>query len=131
MVDDTIRQALGHSQLIDMTTTGARTGLARRIEIVLHAIDGRLFISGMPRADRKRAWIANLEHDPHLTIDLKGPVRAALPATARVITDEAERRVILADVARAWRRTDVETMVAHSPLVEVTVQGNAGAPTPR
>ena len=42
---------------------------------------------------RKRAWIANLEADPHLTVHLKGPVAVAdLPATARVVVDETERR---------------------------------------
>jgi hypothetical protein len=56
---------------------------------------------------------------------LKGGVTADLPATARVITDEAERRAILTHVARAWKRTDLETMVAHSPLIEVTIQGGA------
>jgi hypothetical protein len=40
-----------------------------------------------------------------------------------VITDEKERRAILEHVARAWRRTDLDVMVAHSPLVEVTIDG--------
>jgi len=122
-MDDSIRRALAESGVIDITTTGRRSGEPRRIEIVYHAIDGRIYISGMPRADRKRSWLANLEADPHFTFHLKGAVSADLPATARVITDAKERRAVLAHVARAWRRTDLDEMVAHSPLVEVTIDG--------
>lgn len=46
-------------------------------------------------------------------------MRADLPASARVVSDEDERRAILSHVARAWRRNDVETMVRYSPLIEV------------
>ena len=122
-MDDSTNDALGRSQLIDMTTTGRRTGQPRRIEIALHAIDGRLYISGMPRADRKRAWILNLERDPRLTIRLKQTTNAEVPAVARVIEDPVERRRILEAVAARWGRTDVDVMVAHSPLIELTVAG--------
>jgi deazaflavin-dependent oxidoreductase (nitroreductase family) len=121
-VDDTIRAALDHGQLIEMTTTGRRTGLARRIEIALHSFGHHLYISGLP-SRRKRAWIANLEADPGLTIHLKSRVHADLEATARIITDEVERRRILALVARVWRRSDIDVMVDWSPLIEVTVAG--------
>jgi len=120
-MDDPIRAALSRGGTIDITTTGRRTGNPRRIEIVFHRIDGRMWISGMP-SSRKRAWLANLESDPHLIVHLKGPLAVAdLPATARVVTDETERRQILERVAQAWRRTDVDRMVAQSPLIEVTV----------
>jgi deazaflavin-dependent oxidoreductase (nitroreductase family) len=122
-MDDSIRRTIAESGVIDITTKGRRSGEPRRIEIVYHAIDGRIYISGMPRADRKRSWLANLEADPHFTFHLKGAVKAEMPATARVITDEKERRAILEHVARAWRRTDLDVMVAHSPLVEVTIDG--------
>lgn len=122
-MDDDVRQALAAGGVIDITTTGRRSGAWRRIEIVLHAIGGRLYISGMPVAGRKRAWLANLEADPHLTVHLKRGVVADLPAIARVIDDEAERRAILPAVARAWGRTDLEAMVAHSPLIELSIEG--------
>ena len=47
-MNDNTRTALHQSQVIDLTTTGRRTGQPRRIEIFLHADDGRLFITGMP-----------------------------------------------------------------------------------
>jgi deazaflavin-dependent oxidoreductase (nitroreductase family) len=126
-MDEVIRSALAHSGVIDITTTGRKTGRPRRIEIVYHVIDGRIYISGIPRADRKRAWLWNLEANPEFTVHMKRGLTGDLPATARVITDEAERRAVLEHVARKWNR-DVEEMVAHSPLVEVTIEGMDATP---
>ena len=121
-MDEAIRRALSRVHTIDITTTGRRTGLRRRIELVFHNFDGRLFLSGVP-SHRKRSWIANLEADPHLTFHLKGPGASAdLPATARVITDESERRAVLPLVAAAWGRRDLEAMVANSPLAEISLE---------
>jgi deazaflavin-dependent oxidoreductase (nitroreductase family) len=119
-----VRRALSHGHTIDITTTGRVTGQPRRIEIVFHVFDGRIYISGMPNAHRKRAWLLNLEADPRLTFHLKRPVQADLPATARVITDPAERRTILEKIARVWRQ-DPEVMAAYSPLIEVSCDGYA------
>ena len=74
----------------------------------------------MPRADRTRAWLLNLEADPHFTFHLKGSTKADLAATARIITDEAERRAVFAEVVKVWTGQDIETMTAYSPLIEVT-----------
>ena len=126
-MDPTVRAALDRGGVIDITTTGRRSGEPRRIEIVVHNVDGRIVISGMPRRDRTRAWIRNLEADPRLTVHLKQGLSADLPATARIVTDEEERRALLVHVARNWNRTDVEEMVAWSPLIEVTIPGYAAA----
>lgn len=121
-MDAVIRQALQHGQIIDITTTGRTSGEPRRIEIVYHVFDGRIYISGMPDPRRVRAWIRNLEADPRLTFHLKkGPV-ADLPATARIIADPAERHEVLAKVAGVWNR-DPAPMEASSPLIEVTIDG--------
>jgi deazaflavin-dependent oxidoreductase (nitroreductase family) len=125
-VDERVRRALARGHLIDITTTGRTSGRPRRIEIVFHVIDGRIYISGMP-SSRKRAWLANLERDPNMTFHLKGAVTADLAALARPITDETERRTVLEHVARNWRRTDVERMVAQSPLVEVTFPSSSAS----
>jgi deazaflavin-dependent oxidoreductase (nitroreductase family) len=123
-LDASTRTALDHSHVIDITTTGRRTGQPRRIEIFIHNLAGRLVISGMPRRDRTRAWLRNLEADPALTLHLNGPHAVAdIPATARIVTDIAERRELLEGVARNWRRNDVDEMVAFSPLIEVSVEG--------
>ena len=126
-MDEDVRRALSHGQTVDITTTGRRTGLPRRIEIVFHNFDGRIYISGLP-SRRKRSWVANLEADPHLTFHLKGRrVIADLPATARVIGDPAERQAIMPRIAGVWRRQDVEAMIKFSPLIEVTVEADAVA----
>jgi deazaflavin-dependent oxidoreductase (nitroreductase family) len=112
--------ALTRGGIVDITTIGRRTGEPRRIEIAIHRIGDRLWISGMPSAQR-RSWIANLDADPHLTIHLKGAEPAAdIPATARIVDDPAERRQVLEHVARTWGRTDIDRMVAQSPLIEVS-----------
>jgi deazaflavin-dependent oxidoreductase (nitroreductase family) len=122
-LEPTVRAALDRGGIIDITTTGRRSGEPRRIEIVFHNVDGRIVISGMPMRDRTRAWIRNLEADPYITVHLKQGISADLAGTARIVTDEAERRGLLVHVARNWGRTDVDAMVAWSPLIEVTIPG--------
>ena len=109
-------------QVVDITTRGRKSGQDRRIEIVLHNIDGRLYISGQPRPER-RSWLRNLEADRQFTLHLKQGMAADLPATAREITDPKERRHVLEGVARHWKRTDVDAMVQQSPLIEVILSG--------
>ena len=118
---DAIRRFLARGGLIDITTTGRRSGEPRRIEIVFHAIDGRLVITGQPR-HRKRAWLLNLEADPRMTFHIKGPLTTDLAATARIISDPAERRATAEwVVTNAWHNQNVEAMTAYSPMIEVTI----------
>jgi deazaflavin-dependent oxidoreductase (nitroreductase family) len=123
-LDQPIRDALARGGVIDITTIGRKTGQPHRIEIVFHNVGGRLYVSGMPGF--KRSYMANLAADPHFTFHLKGAVRADLPATARIISDDAERREVLPHIARNWKRDDVDTMIEQSPLFEVTIDGAAG-----
>jgi deazaflavin-dependent oxidoreductase (nitroreductase family) len=118
-LDGAIERALRRGHRIDITSTGRRSGRPRRIEIVFHNFDGRLYISGLPG---RRDWYANLVADPRFTFHLKSIVRADLPATARPITDAAERRRVFERIARVWTRMDLETMIRRSPLVEVTIE---------
>jgi deazaflavin-dependent oxidoreductase (nitroreductase family) len=111
-----VAEALGHSQTIDLTTTGRRSGEPRRIEIMLHSIDGRLLISGHPGFPR--GWIANINADPAVTLHLRGPA-VDVPARARLMTDAAEREALLAPIARLWR-IPLPAMVEGAPLIEVT-----------
>ncbi len=119
-----IQDALTRGGLINITTVGRQSGEPHRIEIVFHNIGGRLYISGMP-SRRRRSWLANLASNPAFTFHLVRPVRADLPARARIIDDDAERRQVLTQVARNWKRTDVDNMVQYSPLIEVTLEDQA------
>lgn len=123
-VDESVRNALHRSQVIDLTTIGRRSGQRRRIEIFLHDKDGRLFVTGMPRADRTRDWIHNIRADPGVVVHLKKQLVADLPATAREVTDPDERRPLIEAAAGRWGRTDVEAMLHYSPLIVLSVDGD-------
>ncbi|MGI8659043.1 MAG: nitroreductase family deazaflavin-dependent oxidoreductase [Candidatus Limnocylindria bacterium] len=110
-------KVLEHGEAMDITTTGRKSGEARRIELVYHNVDDKVIISGHP--GRPRGWLANLKANPGFTFHLKRSVQADLPATARVITDRQERERVLASISRLWR-LDLDLMVASAPLVEVT-----------
>ena len=56
-MDDAVRRALENDLVIDITTTGRKTGRPRRKEIWFHNIDGHLYITGTPG---RRDWYANL-----------------------------------------------------------------------
>jgi deazaflavin-dependent oxidoreductase (nitroreductase family) len=92
-MDDETAGALAADQVIDISTTGHRTRQPRRIEIFFHRADGRYYITGTP--DRPRSWYANLLAHPAFTFHLKQSAAADLPATARPVTDPAERQEIL------------------------------------
>ena len=120
-LDDRVRDAISRPMtVVDISTTGRKSGQERRIEIVMHNIGGRLYISGQPSRTR-RGWLANLDANPKFTLHVKRGARADLPATAREITDEKERRQVLEEVAKHWKRDDVDVMMQYSPLIEVTV----------
>ena len=114
---DRVAEALRRGGIIDITTTGRKSGEPRRIEIVFFNVDGRVYITGFPGT---RAWMANLNADPRLVFHLKQGVVADLPASTRPVTDEAERRKVLAVALRTWRREhQLDAFVAGSPLIEV------------
>ena len=115
--DERLSRALSRGHTIDITTTGRRSGEPRRIELVFHNIDGHIILSGLPG---RRDWYANLLANPQLTFHLKRAVRADLPATARPIIEPAERQAMMQRVAQNWGRTDLDVMLARSPLVEGT-----------
>ena len=121
-MDDTIRRALSRGSLIDITTTGRRTARPHRVELVYHNFDGHIYISGRPGP---RDWYANLLANPGFTFHLKRGLSADLPARARPITDEAERRAVMEKVGQAWGVRDIERMVRSSPLVEVEILDEA------
>jgi deazaflavin-dependent oxidoreductase (nitroreductase family) len=110
---------------IDITTLGARSGLPRRIEVWFHRVDGRWYLTGLPRP---RSWYANVRAHPRLIVHLKHGVTADLPATAAAVDELTRQRVITAvldlqnrpDIAgRVSRRQDLHDWLARSPLVEI------------
>jgi deazaflavin-dependent oxidoreductase (nitroreductase family) len=118
-MDKQILEALDRDETIDITTIGRRSGRPQRTEIWFKRVNQRTYITGTPGP---RDWYANLQANPHFTFHLKHSIQADLPARARPVLDEAERRQILADPVMAWYHSQVnslEELVAGSPLVEV------------
>ncbi|CAN5115452.1 hypothetical protein BH11ACT4_BH11ACT4_16590 [soil metagenome] len=76
------------ARTVDITTTGARTGRARRIEIWFYRVDGEIYLTTQPAT---RSWYANLLANPEFTFHLKHAIRADLPATAEPVLDTAAR----------------------------------------
>jgi deazaflavin-dependent oxidoreductase (nitroreductase family) len=109
---------------VDITTIGRRSGSPRRIETWFYRVDGTVYLTGTPG---RRDWAANLEAEPAFTFHLKNGVEADLPARAAQVTEETERRRVLAalldglasnnDVGR-----DLDEWVAASPLFAVEFQ---------
>jgi deazaflavin-dependent oxidoreductase (nitroreductase family) len=122
MSDETAK-ALASDRTIDITTTGRKSGQARRTEIWFHRLDGKYYITGTP--GHPRDWYANLVADPQFTFHLKESATADLPATARPVTDPAEREKVLGGILAPL--PDMTSAPGHepaawfegSPLVEV------------
>jgi deazaflavin-dependent oxidoreductase (nitroreductase family) len=103
-VDAAVRRAIEitpaattRQRIIDITTTGRRTGLPRRIEIFFYRAAGRTYLCSGTQG-RPTSWYANLLAHPEFTFHLKHGVRADLRARAAPVTDETERRAILTEI---------------------------------
>ena len=101
-MDDRIERALAitpqssaSARTIDITTTGAKSGRQRRIEIWFYRVDGEIYLTTQPAA---RDWYANLRANPEFTFHLKHGVRADLAARAEPVLDLAERRHIFSSI---------------------------------
>ena len=79
MLDPKVQEALEKDLIIDITTTGRKSGDARRVEIWFHNLDGILYITGLPGT---RGWYANILVDPRMTFHLKETAVSDLPAFA-------------------------------------------------
>ena len=120
-MSEEVRVAIESDRLIDITTTGRNTGNARRTEIWFHNVDSHVYITGRPG---RRSWFANLLANPDFTFHLKESVRADLPARARPIVDDGERRTVLgAIVGRMDDEQDLDQWLHGSPLIEVMFSG--------
>ena len=116
-MDERIRRGLEQDRTIDITTKGRKSGQDRRTEIWFHNLEGKYYITGTPGT---RDWYANMVADPQITFHLKQSVQADIPARARPITEDEERRqVFLGVFDKLEGDRDLDEWMAHSPLVEV------------
>lgn len=127
-MDVEIEEALQRDRLIDIVTTGAKSGLPRTTEIWFTNMDGRIIICGTPDAKgtgglrSRRDWLANLKAHPEFLFCLKESVQARLHARATEIIDPEDRRQIMSAPETQWYRDQVasiEDLVKGSPIVEI------------
>lgn len=119
MNEKIIRALRGKEVIVDITTTGRKSGDPKRMEIWSHSINGQIIITGTPGP---RGFLANLIANPDFIFHLKGDVTADLPATARIITDPDERRAIMSAPETDWYRKQVasiDELIDGSPMLEV------------
>ena len=120
-VEQNVKDALSIDMVVDITTSGRRTGEPRRIEIWCHLMDGQLYLAASPGP---RSWYANLCANSDVALHIKDDVKADIPVRARPITGETERRDVFTRLSaqsafRQGQGLDVETWVRGSRLVEL------------
>lgn len=113
---------------VDITTTGARTGRARRIEVWFYRVDDEVYLTTSPA---RRSWYANLLRNPDFTFHLKNGIRADLEAHAEPVLGRADRSrifgAIIADLNQPWNPAGIpqpveplDEWMSGSPLMHVT-----------
>ncbi|MEU7738515.1 nitroreductase family deazaflavin-dependent oxidoreductase [Streptomyces griseus] len=92
-------------RIVDITTTGRRTGRPRRIEIFFYRAAGRTYLcSGT--SGRPTSWYANLLAHPEFTFHLKQGMHTDIRARATPVTDQEERRRILTEIVTDLNQPD-------------------------
>jgi hypothetical protein len=127
-MNDEVQRALREDRLVDIITTGAKSGLPRKTEIWFTNVGGRIIICGTPDAEGKggprarRDWLANLRAHPEFLFCLKESFMVQLPARAVIIVDPEDRRRLMTALEIQWYRdqaASVEDLIEGSPIVEV------------
>ncbi|MEC9140453.1 MAG: nitroreductase/quinone reductase family protein [Chloroflexota bacterium] len=119
MAED-IRLLIKKDEVVDITTLGRKTGAARRIEIRLHALDGRLYITGRP--GRPRSWYANMLASPEFTLHLKHNFVRDVACEAIPIVEEKTRRRLfemMLSQEESMAHVVLDEWAILAPLVEV------------
>jgi deazaflavin-dependent oxidoreductase (nitroreductase family) len=120
-MEDTISRALARDRTIDITTSGRKSGLPRRIETWFYRADGRVYLTGAPG---RRDWYANLLANPEFTFHLKQSMVADLPARATPVLERDVRRAIFTTILRDLGQPhDLDAWLKGSPLVVVSFDG--------
>ena len=85
-------EVLAGLPVLDVTTTGRRSGLRRTSHLIAVPIDGTLALLGTNFGQPATpAWVLNLEADPHATVTFK---HHTVEAVARPAGDDEQARVL-------------------------------------
>ncbi len=125
-MDTAVAAAFKQGGVADITTTGAKSGKPRRIEINFISLDDDHYLTGHP--GNPRDWLANMSANPDFTLHLKQGVKVDLPVTASVVTDAEVRRAVSHQILTerlgvdpADAVTQLDRWVSDSPLVRFEV----------
>ena len=124
-MEEDVKQALINDDVVDITTTGRKSGQPRRIEIWVHYQDGAVFITGTPG---KRDWYANMVAHPDFILHLKQSQQRDVQVRAVPVTDQSRRREVFArmmelEQRRQSLRANTDEWLTDAPLVEVELPG--------
>lgn len=87
--------------IADITTTGRKSGLSRRIEIYFHQFDGEYYLTGRPGA--RRDWEANIRANPDFTLHLKRGLVEDVPVVGAPEPDpEVRGKILLRALVENW-----------------------------
>ncbi len=124
-MDQALRDAFSNDRLIDITTTGRKSGEQRRIEIMF-VYDGKdVYISGQPGP---RGWYANILANPKFTLHVKQSLQRDLTATAHPIRDPEGRQTFLTYYQSRFpqamnEKFPIEKWLRRSPIIRVEFTG--------
>jgi deazaflavin-dependent oxidoreductase (nitroreductase family) len=113
--------------LLLLTTTGAKTGLARTTPLMYATIDGRLLLIGSNMgAEVQPDWCHNLIANPQVTIEVSKEIYAA---QARVTTGAERIQLWDALIAQSPFFIEHQTKTTREiPLVVIERQGSSARP---
>lgn len=133
------RWSSARARTIDVTTIGARSGRAHRIEIWFYRAGDELYLTTAPAP---RDWYANVLVHPRIVVYLKNGLRVDLPATGVPVTDSAQREQVLREIVDELRHPDnrggvqgivgaADDWIAGSPLVRIDLDDRSLSPGDR
>ena len=104
---------------IDLTTTGRRSRLQRRIKIWWFRVDGLFYITG---TGGRRDWLANLRSDPNGMVHVGG---LDIPIRAEEVDDPTEKRRVLSAPQLSWysSQKQLDELVAKAPMIRLRFTG--------
>ena len=121
-MNDAVKEALERDNLVDITTTGRKSGRQHRVEVNLRYVDGRVYLSNLPA--ERRDWAANLYSNPDFTYHLKQSLKLDLSARATPVKDaETRRRVFERFLMREGILHELDERLRHSNLFLVELLG--------
>ena len=114
-MNEAVTKALEQDNLVDISTTGRKSGRPHRVEVNLRYVDSRVYLSNLPT--ERRDWAANLYANPYFTYHLKQSANLALSAKATPIKDvQTRHKVFEGFLAKEGSISELEARLRHSNL---------------